>query len=161
MVNQMMEPFDFQLIMFQKGAEELEKKIANLTSNLIQIKTAAIGIWTAIIGWSFSIKLYPVILVSYIVIISFWFLEALYWRVQFFCMKKASILTEYLNNQELLNNSFESQSIPDGLVYPLYPSRGETQIPIVKALFAPSIYIFYGLLLVTTTVILMITISIR
>lgn len=27
MVNQMMEPFDFQLIMFQKGAEELEKKL--------------------------------------------------------------------------------------------------------------------------------------
>jgi hypothetical protein len=34
MVNQMMEPFDFQLIMFQKGAEELEKKIANLTSHI-------------------------------------------------------------------------------------------------------------------------------
>lgn len=154
-----MEPFDFQLIMFQKGAEELEKKIANLTSNLIQIKTAAIGIWTAIIGWSFPIKSYQVMLVSYIVIISFWFLEALYWKIQHFCIKKASILTQYLNNQELLKDSFKSKSIPDGLIYPLYPSRGEMQIPIFKALFAPSIYIFYGLLLVTTTVILIITIS--
>lgn len=35
-----MDRFEFQLAMLQKGAEELEKKIANFSTILMQLKTA-------------------------------------------------------------------------------------------------------------------------
>ncbi|MBN4004427.1 hypothetical protein [Nostoc sp. LPT] len=156
-----MNRFEFQITMLQQGAEELEKKIANFTVNLLQIKTAAIAIWTATMGWSFSIKSAPIILVGYVVIISFWFLEAFYWRVQYSCIRKASVLTEYLNNQKALDESFENESMPEGLVYPLQPLKSEPQVSLSKALRAPSLAIFYGLLLVATSTILVITNSVK
>ncbi|MEG4107546.1 hypothetical protein [Microcoleus sp. S13_C5] len=45
-----MDRFEFQLAMLQKGAEELEKKIANFTTIMMQLKTTAITIWVALIG---------------------------------------------------------------------------------------------------------------
>ena len=51
-----MDRFEFQLAMLQKGAEELEKKIANFTTILMQLKTAAISIWVAVSGWVFASK---------------------------------------------------------------------------------------------------------
>jgi hypothetical protein len=39
-----MDRFEFQLAMLQKGAEELEKKIANFSTILQQVKTAAVTI---------------------------------------------------------------------------------------------------------------------
>jgi len=49
-----MDRFEFQLAMLQKGAEELEKKIANFTTILMQLKTVAITIWVAQLGWVFA-----------------------------------------------------------------------------------------------------------
>ncbi|GET43873.1 hypothetical protein [Microseira wollei] len=43
--------------MLQKGAEELEKKIAAFTTIIWQLKTAAITLWVALIGWAFTIKI--------------------------------------------------------------------------------------------------------
>ena len=52
-----MDRFEFQLAMLQKGAEELEKKIANFNTILLHLKTAAITIWVALIGWVFARKI--------------------------------------------------------------------------------------------------------
>ena len=51
-----MDRFEFQLAMLQKGAEELEKKIANFRTILQQVKTAAVTIWVALIGWVIAAK---------------------------------------------------------------------------------------------------------
>jgi hypothetical protein len=79
-----MERFEFQLAMLQKGAEELEKKIANFTTILMQLKTAAVTIWVALIGWVFASKINALVPLGYVIIFGFWFLEATYWRVQFY-----------------------------------------------------------------------------
>jgi len=118
-------------MMLQKGAEELEKKIANFTTSLLQI-----------------------IFAGYIVIVSFWLLEAVYWRVQVSYMKKASILAEYLNDLKALDDTFRDKLVPEGLVYPLGSLRSDPKISFLSALKAPSIAIFYGFLLVATSVIL-------
>lgn len=152
--------FEFQIVMLQKGAEELEKKIANFTTSLLQIKTATITIWTALIGWSFSVKVYQIIFAGYIVIISFWFLEAVYWRVQVSYIRKASILAEYLNDLKTLDDTFRNKLVPKGLVYPLGSLEGESKVSFLRALKAPSIAIFYGFLLAATSVILSISIAI-
>lgn len=154
-----MERFEFQLSMLQKGAEELEKKIAAFTTILLQIKTAAITIWTAIIGWSFTIKVDLLILVGYVIVIGFWLLESIYWRVQFYYMARATELTEYLNNQEALDESFRDKKIPQGLVYPLGSSKKRQHIPLLKAIKAPSIFTFYVFLIIVTSILLLITIK--
>ncbi|MBE9092458.1 hypothetical protein [Tychonema sp. LEGE 07203] len=73
--------------MLQKGAEELEKKIANFTTILMQLKTAAITIWVALIGWVFANKINALVPLGYVIIFGFWFLEATYWRVQFYLLR--------------------------------------------------------------------------
>ena len=79
-----MDRFEFQLAMLQKGAEELEKKIANFSTILQQVKTAAITIWVALIGWVFASKINALVPLGYVIIFGFLFLEATYWRVQFY-----------------------------------------------------------------------------
>lgn len=146
--------FEFQITMLQKGAEELEKKIANFTTSLLQIKTATITIWTALIGWSFSVRTYQIIFVGYVVIVSFWFLEAVYWRVQVSYIRKASVLANYLNDLNALNDTFRNKLVPKGLVYPLASLDGESKVSFFRALKAPSIAVFYGFLLVSTSILL-------
>ena len=79
-----MDRFEFQLAMLPKGAEELEKKIANFSTILQQVKTAAITIWVALIGWVFASKINALVPLGYVIIFGFWFLKATYWKVQFY-----------------------------------------------------------------------------
>jgi hypothetical protein len=52
--------------MLQKGAEELEKKIANFNTILQQLKTAAITIWVALIGWALTSKIDVLVPLGYV-----------------------------------------------------------------------------------------------
>src|SRR4028119_1975841 len=105
--------------MLQKGAEELEKKIANFSTILQQIKTAAVTLWVALIGWVVASKIDALAPLGYVIIFGFWFLEATYWRVQFYYMQRASAVTEFLNDERALDESFNTRYIQEGLVHPL------------------------------------------
>jgi|SRR5919199_364098 hypothetical protein len=155
-----MDRFEFQLGMLQKGAEELEKKIAGFTNILFQLKTAAITLWIALIGWAFTTKVDFIIPVGYVVVLGFWLLESIFWRVQYYYMNRANELTLYLNDESALNESFNKRSIPHGLVYPLGSLNTIQPIPLSKALRAPSIYIFYTFLFIVNTVVWLIAINI-
>jgi hypothetical protein len=152
-----MDRFEFQLAMLQKGAEELEKKIANFSTILQQVKTAAITIWVALIGWMFASKIDGLVPLGYVIILCFWFLEATYWRVQFYYMQRASAVTEFLNNEMALDESFNTRSIPEGLVHPLGSLKIFKMPSLWRAMCAPSIYIFYTFLLVINSVVWLIT----
>jgi hypothetical protein len=106
-----MDRFEFQLAMLQKGAEELEKKIANFSTILQQVKTAAVTIWVALLGWVFASKIDALVPLGYVIIFCFWFLEATYWRVQFYYMQRASAVTEFLNDERALDESFSTRSL--------------------------------------------------
>lgn len=155
-----MDRFEFQLAMLQKGAEELEKKIAGFTQILLQLKTAAITIWVALIGWAFTTKVDPIVPVGYVVVFGFWFLESTFWRVQYYYMNRATALTRYLNDESALDESFNKRSIPEGLVYPLGNLGTIKPISQFKALRAPSIYIFYTFLLIVNSIVWLIAIYI-
>jgi hypothetical protein len=156
-----MDRFEFQLAMLQKGAEELEKKIAALTQILLQLKTAAITIWVALIGWALTTKVDSLVPVGYVIIFCFWLLEAMYWRVQCYCMIRATALAQYLNNQDALDESFNNRSIPEGLVFPLQSLKTMKGPSLLKALRAPSIYIFYTFLFIVNSIVWFITLNIR
>jgi len=152
-----MDRFEFQLAMLQKGAEELEKKIANFTTILMQLKTAAITIWVALIGWAFASKIDALVPLGYVIIFCFWLLEATYWKVQFYYMQRTHALTEFLNNESALDESFNTRSIPQGIVHPLGSLKTLKMPSLWRAICAPSIYIFYTFLLVVNSIVWLIT----
>jgi len=147
-----MDRFEFQLAMLQKGAEELEKKIANFTTIMMQLKTAAITIWVALIGWVFTSKIDALVSLGYVIIFGFWFLEATYWRVQLYYILRANAVTEFLNKESALDVSFNTRSIPEGLVHPLGSLKTIKRPSLWRAICAPSIYIFYTFLFVVSIV---------
>ncbi|MEG4431640.1 hypothetical protein QUA95_16300 [Microcoleus sp. F10_A2] len=155
-----MERFEFQLVMLQQGAEELEKKIANFSTILQQLKTAAITIWVALIGWVFASKIEALVPLGYVIIFGFWFLEATYWRVQFYYMIRAAAVTEFLNDESALDKSFNARSIPQGLVHPLGSLKTLKMPSLWRAMCAPSIYIFYTFLLAVNSVVWLISLKI-
>jgi hypothetical protein len=73
----------------------------------------------ALIGWAFTIKVDLIIPVGYVIVFGFWFLEATYWRVQYYCINRATAITQYLNDRDALDESFNHKSIPEFIVYPL------------------------------------------
>jgi hypothetical protein len=152
-----MDRFEFQLAMLQKGAEELEKKIANFSTILQQVKTAAVTILVALIGWVFASKINALVPLGYVIIFGFWFLEATYWRVQFYYMQRAAAVTEFLNDERALDESFNTRSIPKGLVHPLGSLKTLKMPSLWRAICAPSIYIFYTFLLVVNSVVWLIS----
>lgn len=154
-----MDKFEFQLSMLQQGAEELEKKIANFSTILQQIKTAAITIWVALIGWGFASKIDALIPLGYVIIFGFWFLEATYWRVQFYYMIRAAEVTEFLNDEQALDESFNTRCIPSGLVHPLGSLKTLKMPSLVRAMRAPSIYIFYTFLFSVNSVVWLISLK--
>ena len=154
-----MDRFEFQLAMLQKGAEELEKKIANFSTILQQLKTAAITIWVALIGWVFASKIAALVPLGYVIIFAFWFLEATYWRVQFYYIQRSSAVTQFLNDERALDESFNTRSIPEGLVHPLGMLRTLKMPSLGRAMGAPSIYIFYTFLLVVNSVVWLISLK--
>jgi hypothetical protein len=154
-----MERFEFQLAMLQKGAEELEKKIANFTTIMMQLKTAAITIWVALIGWVFTSKIDTLVPLGYVIIFGFWFLEATYWRVQFYYMQRAAAVTEFLNDERALDETFNTRSIPKGLVHPLGSLKTLKMPSLGRAMCAPSIYIFYTFLFVVNSIVWLISLK--
>ena len=154
-----MDRFEFQLAMLQKGAEELEKKIANFSTILQQLKTAAITIWITLIGWVFASKIDALVPLGYVIIFGFWFLEATYWRVQFYYMQRAAAVTQFLNDESALDESFHTRSIPFGLVHPLGSLKILKMPSLWRAMYAPSIYIFYIFLLAVNSVVWLITLK--
>jgi hypothetical protein len=154
-----MDRFEFQLAMLQKGAEELEKKIANFTTIMMQLKTAAITIWVALIGWVFTSKIDTLVPLGYVIIFGFWFLEATYWRVQFYYMQRAAAVTEFLNDERALDETFNTRSIPKGLVHPLGSLKTLKMPSLGRAMCAPSIYIFYTFLFVVNSIVWLISLK--
>ncbi|MEG4805784.1 hypothetical protein QUB63_34950 [Microcoleus sp. ARI1-B5] len=154
-----MDRFEFQLAMLQQGTQELEQKIANFSTILQQLKTAAITIWVALIGWVFASKIEALVPLGYVIIFGFWFLEATYWRVQFYYMQRAAAVTEFLNDERALDESFDTRSIPEGLIHPLGYLKILKMPSLGRAMRAPSIYIFYTFLLVVNSIVWLISLK--
>jgi hypothetical protein len=154
-----MDRFEFQLAMLQKGAEELEKKISNFTTILMQLKTAALTIWVALIGWVFTIKIDALVPLGYVIIFGFWFLEATYWKVQLYYIQRVNAITQFLNNESALDESFNTRSIPEGLVHPLGSLKTIKMPSLWRAIYAPSIYIFYTFLFVLNSIVWLISLK--
>jgi len=72
-------------------------------------------------------------------------------------MQRAAAVTEFLNDERALDESFNTRSIPKGLVHPLGSLKTLKMPSLWRAICAPSIYIFYTFLLVVNSVVWLIS----
>ncbi|MEK0191031.1 hypothetical protein [Microcoleus anatoxicus] len=126
---------------------------------MMQLKTAAITIWVALIGWVFTSKIDALVPLGYVRIFGFWFLEATYWKVQFYYIQRVNAITEFLNNETALDESFNTRSIPAGFVHPLGSLKNIKMPSLGRAICAPSIYIFYTFLFIVNSIVWLITLK--
>ena len=61
-------------------------------------------------------------------------------------MQRAAAVTEFLNDEKALDESFNTRCIPQGLVHPLGSLKIFKMPSLGRAMCAPSIYIFYTFL---------------
>ncbi len=140
-----MSRFEFQALMFEKGAEELQRHISRLDEILFKIKASGVTVWIALIGWSFTSKNNFMIPLGGVVIIGFWLLEGLFRGIQTRYIDRSGELTRLLNDREALDRCFESQEFPSNVVYPM--TFRETEISKLstygRGLIAPSVATLY------------------
>jgi hypothetical protein len=74
-------------------------------------------------------------------------------------MLRANAVTEFLNKESALDESFTTRSIPEGLIHPLGSLKTIKRPSIWRAICAPSIYIFYTFLLAVNSVLWLITLK--
>ena len=72
-------------------------------------------------------------------------------------MQRAAAVTEFLNDERALDESFNTCSIPKGLVHPLGSLKIFKMPSLWRAMCAPSISIFYTFLLAVNSVVWLIT----
>lgn len=137
--------FAFQLRMLEQGAEELQRHIGRIDEILFKIKTCGVTIWVALIGWSFTAKNISLVPLGLVVIIGFWLLEGFFRGLQARYIASSSVLTMFLNDKKTLDTSFEKQSFPHNMVYPMTFQEGEIEKLRMygKGLIAPSVSIIY------------------
>jgi hypothetical protein len=72
-------------------------------------------------------------------------------------MQRAAAVTEFLNDERALDESFNTRPIPEGLVHPLGSLKIFKMPSLWRAMCAPSIYIFYTFLLAVNSIVWLIT----
>ncbi|MHC3994566.1 hypothetical protein ACXWTF_07025 [Thiomicrolovo sp. ZZH C-3] len=131
--------------MFEQGAKELQEHIRRIDDILFKIKTSSITVWIALMGWSFTEKIWHLLPFGFIVILGFWLFEGYFRGIQARYLLSSGELTSFLNNKSLVNTSFDSKSFPENIIYPMTfeRSEGEKFMWYMKGLIAPSVAILY------------------
>jgi hypothetical protein len=139
------ERFAFQLRMLEEGANELQRHIGRMDEILFKVKASSVTVWIALIGWSFTTEKTTLIPLGFVVILGFWLLEGFFRGLQARYLKSSSVLTSFCNDEAALKISFEKQTLPPMLVYPMTFQEGEMEKLRMygKGLIAPSVGILY------------------
>jgi len=138
--------FEFQLKMLEKGGDEMHKNIAQCVDILFKIKTSAVTVWVALIGWSFIVKNLNVIPLGFIAIGGFWLLEGIFQGFHFRHMNRCKRLARLLNNTKKLDEYFSSLDFPANVIYVTTgfdESIKERLMLLCRGLIAPSVAILY------------------
>jgi hypothetical protein len=139
------ECFEFQIRMLEKGADAIQRHIERLDGILFKVKASGVTVWVALIGWSFTSKNDLLIPLGLVVILGFWLLEGYFRGVQARYLASSRGLTSFLNDEQALKASFDNHHLPPRIVYPMTFDENELEKlrMYVKGLIAPSVAILY------------------
>jgi hypothetical protein len=143
--------FDFQVKMLEKGVEELERQISRLDEILFKLKSSAVTIWIAIIGWGVTTNKASIIPLGFVTLIGFWLIEGLFRRVQISYIHESKEVIKFLNDSQRLDESFSNLKLPERLIYPLSFGTQNTQLGKLRLFFRSlistsviTLYLFLG-----------------
>ena len=74
-------------------------------------------------------------------------------------IQRGHAITQLLNNESALDETFNTRSIPEGFVHPLGSLKTIKMPSLWRAICAPSIYIFYTFLFVVNSIVWLITLK--
>ncbi len=102
---------------------------------LSQIKTWAITIWAASIGWSFQSKIKGTLLLSIFIVLVFWFLDAI----------NKNFRQDYKKRRDEISNAlktyYQTDNLPKDFISPDLPKH--QPIEAIKCLFRPHVFLLY------------------
>jgi hypothetical protein len=138
--------FEFQLKMLENGGNEIHKNIGQLVDILFKIKTSAVTVWVALIGWSFIVRNLSVIPLGFIAIGGFWLMEGIFQGFHFRHLNRCKKLAKLLNDTKVLDEYFNSSEFPPNVIYETTgfdESVKERFRLLCRGLIAPSVAILY------------------
>jgi hypothetical protein len=143
--SSIVESFEFQLRMLEKGADAIQRHIERIDEVLFKVKASGVAVWVALIGWSFTSKNDLLIPLGLVVILGFWLLEGYFRGIQARYLASSNSLTRFLNDEQALKTSFDNHHLPPRIVYPMTFDENELEKlrMYVKGLIAPSVAILY------------------
>jgi hypothetical protein len=101
-------------------------------------------------GWAFSSELEKLVPLGSVVVIGSWLLAAYFRGLQARSLSSTTAIIELLNDADRLDRCFDSETLPEGMVYPLVlPETQAYKLRFyLKGIISPSvatIYLFLGL----------------
>ena len=70
--------FELQKSLLENGLDQVQKQIIHLDDILFKIKTSAITVWVALMGWALTGSRILIVPLGFVVIIGFWLLEGMF-----------------------------------------------------------------------------------
>lgn len=142
--------FEFQLRLFEKEIDEIQRIIARYDDLIFKVKTITITLWVAVIGWSFTINNNALSIVGLTVILGFWSLGATYRAIQIRYINRSKELSSIVSDQEKLRDIFMRSDLSECPIYQLSEGEGirTKAMYFARGYASPSIFIFYCFLVV-------------
>lgn len=144
------EPFAFQLRMLEKGASELQTQVTRLDDLLFKIKASFITVWTALMGWAFTIRNERLVPFALVLVLAFWMFEGMFRGVQRRYIERTRWITSFVNDRAAVEHAFATRAFPPNLVFPL--TLAESELDRLRmwghgliSPFVATLYLFVGL----------------
>jgi hypothetical protein len=137
--------FEFQTRMLEKGVEALQQQIGRSDEIVFKIKVGAMTVWVAFVGWALTTRHEGLILLGFVVIIGFWFLEGFLRGVQLRYILRAEDIARLLNDRERLDKSFTALEFPADIIFAVsFRETGLKKLGLYgKGMITPSVAIPY------------------
>jgi hypothetical protein len=137
--------FEFQMRMLGKGVEVLQQQIGRFDEIVFKIKVAAMTVWVAFLGWALTAGHEGLILLGFVVIVGFWFLEGFFRGVQLRYILRAEDIARLLNDRERLDRSFTAFEFPADVIFAVsFRETGRQKLGLYgKGMTTPSVALPY------------------
>ena len=137
--------FELQKSLLENGLDQVQKQIIHLDDILFKIKTSAITVWVALMGWALTGSRILIVPLGFVVIIGFWLLEGMFKGVQIRYMEISANLMRVVNDTDSLQQQFESRKFHAGIIYPVALKLNEIDRAILmwRGIISPTIATAY------------------
>jgi hypothetical protein len=93
------------------------QQIGRFDEIVFKIKVGAMTVWVAFVGWALTTRHAGLILLGFVVIIGFWFLEGFLRGVQLRYILRAEDIARLLNDRERSDKSFTALEFPADIIF--------------------------------------------